>query len=105
MRSPTTAFSKSTPLTVSGATKLASERFAAALSRADVSPAQELLDYDPQHSIREGVPAFVDWYREDRDWYEPLVLACKRAPTSRPTSPWTADLAGVRAEGLMGRCR
>lgn len=31
---------------------------------ADVSRARELLDYDPKTQIAEGVPRFVDWYRE-----------------------------------------
>jgi UDP-glucose 4-epimerase len=25
------------------------------------------------HTIREGVEAFVEWYRNNREWYEPLV--------------------------------
>jgi UDP-glucose 4-epimerase len=43
-------------------------------THADVSKAQELLDYEPTVDIREGVSSFIDWYRENRDWYEPLVL-------------------------------
>ena len=35
--------------------------------------AEELLGYDPDHTIREGVSKFIDWYRDNRDWYEPLV--------------------------------
>ncbi len=35
--------------------------------------AEELLGYDPDHTIREGVAKFIDWYRDNRDWYEPLV--------------------------------
>ena len=42
-------------------------------THADVSKAGELLGYEPTHDIREGVRAFVDWYRANRDWYEPLV--------------------------------
>jgi UDP-glucose 4-epimerase len=44
-------------------------------THADVSLARDLLDYEPTYTIREGVEAFVDWYRENRDWYEPLVRA------------------------------
>ena len=44
-------------------------------THADVSRARELLDYEPTYTVREGVAAFVDWYRENRDWYEPLVRA------------------------------
>ncbi|SDJ48445.1 GDP-mannose 4,6-dehydratase [Natronorubrum texcoconense] len=43
-------------------------------THADVSKAGELIDYEPSRDIREGVSQFVDWYRENRDWYEPLVL-------------------------------
>jgi UDP-glucose 4-epimerase len=43
-------------------------------THADTSKAGRLLDYDPTHTIREGVGEFVAWYRENREWYEPLVL-------------------------------
>jgi UDP-glucose 4-epimerase len=43
-------------------------------THADASKARELLDYDPAYTIREGVAEFVDWYQENREWYEPLVL-------------------------------
>ena len=42
-------------------------------THADVSKAGELLDYDPSTDIVEGVNRFIDWYDENRDWYEPLV--------------------------------
>ncbi len=44
-------------------------------THADVSKAEELLDYEPTYTIREGVSSFVDWYRENEDWYDELVLA------------------------------
>jgi UDP-glucose 4-epimerase len=44
-------------------------------THADTGKAAELLDYEPTYTIREGVAAFIEWYRENRDWYEPLVLA------------------------------
>jgi Nucleoside-diphosphate-sugar epimerases len=44
-------------------------------THADTSKAADLLGYEPTHTIREGVTAFVEWYRENRDWYEPLVRA------------------------------
>ncbi len=44
-------------------------------THADVSNARDVLDYDPDYTIREGVDAFVDWYLDNREWYEPLVLA------------------------------
>lgn len=43
-------------------------------THADTSKARRLLDYEPTYTIREGVEAFVEWYQENRDWYEPLVL-------------------------------
>ena len=42
-------------------------------THADTSRAAELLGYEPSHTIREGVGKFVEWYRENRVWYEPLV--------------------------------
>ncbi|MEF8802220.1 MAG: NAD-dependent epimerase/dehydratase family protein, partial [Halolamina sp.] len=44
-------------------------------THADTSKAEVLLDYDPEHTIREGVEKFIEWYRANREWYEPLVLA------------------------------
>ncbi|MHC3437903.1 NAD-dependent epimerase/dehydratase family protein [Natrialbaceae archaeon A-gly3] len=42
-------------------------------THADTTKAQDLLDYDPGHTIREGVAKFVEWYEHNREWYEPLV--------------------------------
>jgi UDP-glucose 4-epimerase len=42
-------------------------------THADVSKAEELLGYEPTVSIREGVRQFIAWYRENEDWYDPLV--------------------------------
>ena len=42
-------------------------------THADTSKAERLLDYDPDYTIREGVATFVEWYRANREWYEPLV--------------------------------
>lgn len=44
-------------------------------THADVTKARNLLEYEPTTGIREGVSQFVDWYRENREWYEPLVRA------------------------------
>ncbi len=43
-------------------------------THSDVTKASELIDYEPSTTIREGVSQFVGWYRENREWYEPLVL-------------------------------
>ena len=44
-------------------------------THADVSKAREQLGYAPAFSIEQGLSAFIDWYREHTDWYEPLVLS------------------------------
>ncbi|WP_256393045.1 SDR family oxidoreductase [Natronoarchaeum rubrum] len=43
-------------------------------THANVSKANELLGYEPTVDIREGVAQFIDWYQDNREWYEPLVL-------------------------------
>lgn len=42
-------------------------------THADTSKAAELIGYEPSYTISEGVSEFIDWYRENREWYEPLV--------------------------------
>jgi UDP-glucose 4-epimerase len=42
-------------------------------THADISKANELLNYEPSRTIRDGVEDFVEWYGKNRDWYEPLV--------------------------------
>lgn len=42
-------------------------------THADSSKARELLGYEPTRTIREGVEEFIEWYRANREWYEPLV--------------------------------
>ena len=44
-------------------------------THADTSKAEDLLAYDPDHTIREGVAKFIEWYEANREWYEPLVLS------------------------------
>ncbi|WP_277552384.1 NAD-dependent epimerase/dehydratase family protein [Halobaculum limi] len=45
----------------------------AAHTHADVSKAREAIGYDPSIGIELGVTEFIQWYRSNRDWYEPLV--------------------------------
>ncbi len=45
----------------------------AAHTHADVSKANRLLDYEPTVDIREGVERFIAWYKDNKDWYDPLV--------------------------------
>ncbi|TYL37222.1 UDP-glucose 4-epimerase [Natronococcus pandeyae] len=42
-------------------------------THADISKANELLGYEPTTDIREGVAKFIDWYRANQEWYDPLV--------------------------------
>ena len=42
-------------------------------THADVSKANKLLNYEPTVDIRDGVNKFIDWYRENKSWYDPLV--------------------------------
>jgi UDP-glucose 4-epimerase len=53
------------------------ERYAADAehTHADTTKASKLIGYEPAHTISEGVAKFIEWYRENRDWYEPLVLS------------------------------
>jgi len=42
-------------------------------THASTEKAGDLLGYEPNYTIREGVAAFVEWYRANREWYEPIV--------------------------------
>ncbi len=42
-------------------------------THADISKANALLGYEPTTDIREGVSQFIEWYRDNREWYDPLV--------------------------------
>ena len=42
-------------------------------THADTTRARELLGYEPDHTIREGIEKFIEWYRDHREWYGPLV--------------------------------
>jgi len=42
-------------------------------THADISKATELLGYEPTADIREGLQQFIDWYRRNEEWYDPLV--------------------------------
>jgi len=41
---------------------------------ADISKAQELLGWQPQVSLRDGVKRMVDWYMQNREWAKELDL-------------------------------
>ncbi|WP_255196452.1 SDR family oxidoreductase [Halorarius litoreus] len=42
-------------------------------THASTEKASELIGYEANYTIREGVAKFIDWYRGNREWYEPLV--------------------------------
>ncbi len=42
-------------------------------THADVSKASDLLGYEPGVSIQDGARQFVEWYRQNQEWYDPLV--------------------------------
>ncbi len=63
-------------------------------THADVSKACDLLDYEPSTGIREGVSQFVDWYQDNKEWYEP------RGRRSRP-----ARQRPVRRDDRQARSR
>lgn len=42
-------------------------------THADVTKAGDFLCYEPTEDIRSGVQRFIDWYQENREWYEQLV--------------------------------
>ncbi|SEV81781.1 GDP-mannose 4,6-dehydratase [Natrinema salifodinae] len=42
-------------------------------THADISKANDVLGYEPTVDIREGVSKFIAWYRDNREWYDPLV--------------------------------
>ncbi len=42
-------------------------------THADVSKAAKLLDYEPSVAIEGGAKQFVKWYRQNQEWYDPLV--------------------------------
>ena len=41
---------------------------------ANISKARELLDWEPQVSLKQGVASVVDWYMENRDWAKDISL-------------------------------
>lgn len=38
----------------------------------DISKIREELGYEPQVRFEDGLAATIAWYRENRDWWEPL---------------------------------
>jgi UDP-glucose 4-epimerase len=52
-------------------------------THANVSKVNELLGCEPTVDIREGVSKFIDWYRENQDWYDSLVRQ-SRVTSSAP---------------------
>jgi len=42
-------------------------------THASVAKARETIGYEPSRTITEGVGEFIEWYEQNREWYEPLV--------------------------------
>jgi len=42
-------------------------------THAEVEKARKCIGYEPTTNIRDGVEKFIDWYQNNRNWYEPLV--------------------------------
>jgi len=42
-------------------------------THADASKAGDMIGYEPSTTIEEGARKFVEWYRKNEDWYDPLV--------------------------------
>jgi len=42
-------------------------------THADITKAAELLGYEPTKDIRARVSSCIEWYRENEEWYDPLV--------------------------------
>jgi UDP-glucose 4-epimerase len=42
-------------------------------THADIKRAKKCIGYDPSTDISDGVEKFISWYRQNREWYEPLI--------------------------------
>lgn len=42
-------------------------------THADILKSGNVFGDEPTVDIREGVFRFIDWYRDNDDWYDPLV--------------------------------
>jgi UDP-glucuronate 4-epimerase len=42
---------------------------------ADVQKAGQLLGWEPQVGLQEGVSILVDWYRKERSWASQIITA------------------------------
>jgi UDP-glucose 4-epimerase len=43
-------------------------------THADITKATEFIGYQPSIPITTGLCRFINWYEDNQDWYEPLVL-------------------------------
>jgi UDP-glucose 4-epimerase len=42
-------------------------------THANIKKARKCIGYDPSTDISDGVEKFISWYRQNREWYEPLI--------------------------------
>ncbi len=44
------------------------------MNQADVSKAQELLNWNPQVNLRQGIKNLIDWYYVEREWAKEILM-------------------------------
>jgi nucleoside-diphosphate-sugar epimerase len=45
------------------------------MNQADVSKARDMLDWDPQVNLREGISNLIEWYKAERSWAKDIITA------------------------------
>ena len=45
------------------------------MNQADVSKARDVLGWNPQVSLREGISNLIDWYKAERSWAKDIITA------------------------------
>lgn len=45
------------------------------MNQADVSKARDMLDWNPQVNLREGISNLIEWYKAERSWAKDIITA------------------------------
>ncbi len=45
------------------------------MNQADVSKARDILDWNPQVNLREGISNLIEWYKAERSWAKDIITA------------------------------
>jgi UDP-glucuronate 4-epimerase len=45
-----------------------------AMNHADITRARQMLDWDPQVDLRDGIKNLIDWYRIEREWAKDILM-------------------------------